>query len=102
MGTQKRINIVPEGMEQSRFDRRVAFFYTTNIAKARGAFLRRQIFMITKAVLFLKEAKVELQKVTWLTRKQVVHYSFLVIAISIIVAAFLGSLDLIFSGIMEK
>jgi preprotein translocase subunit SecE len=42
---------------------------------------------------FLAEAKAELSRVNWPTREQIIHFTILVIAISIAVAVFLGSLD---------
>ena len=42
---------------------------------------------------FLSEVKLELEKVTWPKRDVVINYLSLVIIISIIVAAFVGSVD---------
>lgn len=58
--------------------------------------------MITKVVTFVKEAKIELSKVTWLTKKQTIRYTLLVIVISLFVAAFLGTLDYFFGNMVEK
>lgn len=51
---------------------------------------------------FLKEAKIELSRVNWPSRKQIANYTVLVIAISLAVALFLGSLDLLFSSLVER
>jgi preprotein translocase subunit SecE len=51
---------------------------------------------------FLVEAKVELARVNWPTREQIIHFTILVIAISIAVAVFLGSLDFLFSFLVER
>lgn len=51
---------------------------------------------------FLSEAKAELSRVNWPTRKLLVRYTVLVIIISIAVAIFLGGLDLLFSSLVEK
>ena len=51
---------------------------------------------------FLLEAKVELARVNWPTRKQVLRYTLLVIGISLSVALFLGGLDLLFSTLAER
>ncbi len=51
---------------------------------------------------FLLEAKVELSRVNWPTRKQILRYTFLVIGISLAVALFLGGLDLLFSSLVER
>jgi preprotein translocase subunit SecE len=51
---------------------------------------------------FLKEAKEELKKVSWPSRKQTFRYTLVVIGVSLSVAIFLGVLDLIFSGSIER
>lgn len=51
---------------------------------------------------FLIEAKAELSRVNWPTRKQITSYTLLVIAISLFVAFFLGSLDYVFSSLVTK
>jgi preprotein translocase subunit SecE len=51
---------------------------------------------------FLREARVELARVNWPTREQIVHYTILVIAISIALALFLGGLDFLFSFMVER
>ncbi|MEI8172028.1 MAG: preprotein translocase subunit SecE [Deltaproteobacteria bacterium] len=51
----------------------------------------KQIFR--KVVQFLKEAKVELKKVTWPTPKQTLASTSVVIIVVIIVSAFLGIVD---------
>lgn len=57
---------------------------------------------MNKVFTFLTEAKVELSRVNWPTQKQIMRYTILVIAISIAVAIFLGSLDLLFSSLVER
>ncbi|NTV41264.1 MAG: preprotein translocase subunit SecE [Candidatus Moranbacteria bacterium] len=57
--------------------------------------------MIKKAVQFFQEAKVELMNVNWPTRKQIIGYTALVVAVSIAVALFLGGLDFGFSYILK-
>lgn len=51
---------------------------------------------------FLKEVYVELKRVSWLSRKDVLRYTLTVLAVSLAVAAFLGGLDYIFSAIIKK
>ena len=41
-------------------------------------------------------------KVVWPTRKQVVELTVLVIAISIIVGVYVGSLDFVFTNVLNK
>lgn len=58
--------------------------------------------MLERIVTFLKEARVELKKVTWPTRAQTLRYTVAVIAMSVGVAAFLGGLDFIFQYIVRS
>lgn len=51
---------------------------------------------------FLEEAKAELMKVNWPSKKQTIRYTMLVVAVSLAVAAFLGGLDWIFSNILKE
>ncbi len=53
-------------------------------------------------VSFLQEAKAELMRVNWPSRDQIIHYTMLVIGISLLVAAFLGGLDYGFSFFVER
>jgi len=55
-----------------------------------------------KIIEFLKETKAELKQVTWPTKNQTIAFTILVIAISIVVAYFLGFFDLIFTKGLEK
>ncbi len=57
--------------------------------------------IFSKIYTFLKDSKIELKKVSWPTKQQTVQYTILVIAISLIVALFLGILDLIFFKILS-
>jgi preprotein translocase subunit SecE len=57
--------------------------------------------MANSIITFFKEAKIELTKVNWLTRKQTINYTLLVIGISLAVAFFLGGLDYLFSYILK-
>ncbi len=50
---------------------------------------------------FFKEVRVELKKVTWPTRSDVVKYTIVVIAVSALVGLYLGALDLIFAKAIE-
>jgi len=52
-------------------------------------------------ITFFKEAKVEMTKVNWPSKKQTVNYTLIVIGLSLSVAAFLGSLDYLFSQILK-
>ncbi|MDP3957052.1 MAG: preprotein translocase subunit SecE [bacterium] len=57
---------------------------------------------MNKLFSFLMEAKAELARVNWPTKKQIIRYTVLVIIISLVVALFLGSLDFVFSSLVEK
>lgn len=56
---------------------------------------------MNKIVNFIKEARVELSKVNWLSKKQVVNYTILVVGASLAVAIFLGGLDYVFSYVLK-
>jgi len=53
--------------------------------------------MSNKIIAYFKEAKSELKKVTWPTKKETIKHTLLVIGISLAVAAFLGALDYFFA-----
>lgn len=55
-----------------------------------------------KVIRFFTEAKGELMKVNWPTQKELVRYTVLVVVISLVVAIFLGSLDTLFSYLVER
>jgi preprotein translocase subunit SecE len=57
---------------------------------------------MNKLFAFLVEAKAELSRVNWPTKKQIIRYTVLVIVISLVVALFLGSLDFLFSSLVER
>ena len=56
---------------------------------------------MNKVIQFFLEAKVEMLKVNWPTRKQTTNYTLLVVAVSVIVAGFLGGLDWFFGYILR-
>jgi len=51
---------------------------------------------------FLKEAKGELQKVSWLSRKQATNFTLVVIALSLSSAAFIGGWDYLFTFLVNE
>lgn len=57
---------------------------------------------MTKVVTFFKEAKEELGKVIWPTRKELMHHTIVVVAVSLGIAAFLGLLDFVFNSILKQ
>ena len=46
---------------------------------------------------YIKETRAELKHVSWPTRKQALAYTIIVIAISLLLAAFLGVFDYLFT-----
>ena len=57
--------------------------------------------MLNNLITFIKEARVELKKVTWPTRNQTTRYTVAVILMSLAVAALLGGLDATFSFLLN-
>ena len=55
-----------------------------------------------KAWTFLKEAKIELYKVKWPTRQDTINYTLIVVGLSLIIAIFLGGLDVLFANLLSK
>ncbi len=51
---------------------------------------------------YLKEVKEELIKTNWLTRKETVRYTIIVIILSLILTIFLGGFDLLINYILNK
>ena len=51
---------------------------------------------------YVKETRMEMTHVTWPTRNQAVAFTAVVIAVSIITAAYLGFFDYLFSLILQK
>ncbi|HAT74320.1 MAG: Preprotein translocase, SecE subunit [Candidatus Moranbacteria bacterium GW2011_GWF2_36_839] len=56
---------------------------------------------MNKILEFLKEAKIELTKVNWPTRKKTINYTIIVVGISLSVAIFLGGLDYFFGFLLK-
>jgi len=52
---------------------------------------------MTKLANYIKASIEEMKKVTWPTKKETMRYTWLVIALSLAIAAFLGLLDFIFN-----
>jgi preprotein translocase subunit SecE len=56
---------------------------------------------MNKIIQFVQEAKEELLKVNWPSKKQTLKYTMLVVAVSLAVAGFLGGLDSVFGYILK-
>ena len=55
-----------------------------------------------RLIQYLKEVRIEAKKVNWPTRQEALKYTLIVIGISVSVAIFLGTLDFIFTLILNK
>jgi preprotein translocase subunit SecE len=58
--------------------------------------------LFKRLITFLKEARVEMKKVTWPTREDTIRFTMTVIIISAAVAVFLGGLDFGFQYILNN
>ena len=54
-----------------------------------------------KIFTFIKEAKAELLKVTWPNKDQIIRSTILVVALTFVMAIFLGGLDYGFSYVLK-
>lgn len=57
--------------------------------------------MFQKFVNYIKETKGELKKVNWLSRKDTINFTIIVIAVSVGMAVLLGAFDFIFNKIIS-
>lgn len=48
----------------------------------------------------IKESKGELAFVKWPTRKQTINYTILIVVLSLIIAAYIGALDVVFTKLL--
>ena len=55
-----------------------------------------------KINLFFKEVWVEMKRVSWLSQKDVIRYTLIVLAFTVVAAAFLGGLDYLFTSIIKS
>ena len=58
--------------------------------------------IINRILTFLKEVRLEIKKVNWLSRQQVVNYTLLVIGVIAATAFFFGAVDFGFSELINK
>jgi preprotein translocase subunit SecE len=84
------------------FDKKPLIGYTSDKESPQG-FLKnlKNSTLMNKAIQFFIEAKAEMLKVNWPSKKQTINYTLLVIAVSLVVAGFLGGLDSIFGYILR-
>lgn len=57
---------------------------------------------MTTPAQFMRQTKQEISKITWPTRAEALRGTFVVIAASILLAAFLVVVDFIFAGVIGK
>ncbi|MBM3250699.1 MAG: preprotein translocase subunit SecE [Candidatus Nealsonbacteria bacterium] len=55
-----------------------------------------------KIVIFLKEVRLEIKKVNWPTKKELVRYTLIIVGVSVAVAIFLGGLDIFFQFLRDR
>jgi len=55
-----------------------------------------------KVLDYIRESKAELKKVTWPTRQQVWYSTIIVIAVTFVVAVYLGLVDMLLTGVFSK
>jgi preprotein translocase subunit SecE len=58
--------------------------------------------IVQKVKTFFKEAWTEMRRVSWLSQKEILRYTAIVLSVTIAVAVFLGGLDYLFSGIIRN
>jgi preprotein translocase subunit SecE len=58
--------------------------------------------ILKKIISFLREVKIETKKVNWPSKKETFRYTLIVIFVSLLVAAFLGTLDYLFANFLRK
>lgn len=62
----------------------------------------KNMTIIEDLLTYLKEVRLEVKKVNWPTRDQVLRYTLIVVAVSFAVAAFLGGLDFVFTTLLDR
>jgi preprotein translocase subunit SecE len=80
----------------------IGYYINVSLYTAVGGFLKHTNMTITQRTnVFFKEVWVELKRVSWLSRNDVLRYTGMVLAVTIIVAGFLGGLDFIFTEALK-
>lgn len=64
--------------------------------------MENKMKFILKLKQFLKEVRMEMKRVNWLTRKDVFRYTLMVVVFSLAVAAYLGAIDFVVQWIIAK
>ena len=55
-----------------------------------------------KVTNYLKEVRLELKKVVWADRSEVIQMTLIVLITSVIVALYVGGLDVVFTKLLEQ
>lgn len=58
--------------------------------------------MFARLLTYLGEARFELKKVSWPSRRETIRYTVAVVLMSIGLAAFLGGLDFLFARLVDR
>lgn len=58
--------------------------------------------MFNKLINYIKDTKNELKHVNWPTKKQTMNFTILVIALSVVLAFFMGFFDVLFTYLLKK
>ena len=51
---------------------------------------------------YIKEVKAESKNIKWPTKKQVINYTLVVVALSLVLALYVGALDALFAKLLSK
>ncbi|HOX21619.1 MAG TPA: preprotein translocase subunit SecE [Candidatus Paceibacterota bacterium] len=58
--------------------------------------------MFAKLKVFFKEVRLEFKRVNWLTKKETIQYTLIVVGMSLGIAIFLGFFDYVFTFVLNK
>ena len=58
--------------------------------------------IIAKITTFLKEVRMEVKKVNWLSKEQLLNYTMVTIGFMLAMAFFFGALDFSFASLLQK
>ena len=61
--------------------------------------IKKIVFAIVR---FLREVKIEMKRVNWLTKREVFNFTAIVIAVSVIAGIYLGALDIFFTWFLTN
>lgn len=69
--------------------------------RAKG-YINFKMKIIDNSKIFLKEVRLEMKKVNWLSRREMTNYTLLVIGVVLFMAFYFGLLDYIFSSLLNR